>query len=87
MGKTLRFYEPTQSFLLPLSPLEWLPERHRCRFVLDTVGVPDLTEIYARYEHELCGCPPHRRRMMVALLLYAYCVGVPSSRKIEKRTY
>ena len=87
MSKTYRPYEPTQSFLLPPSPLDWLPEGHLSRFVLDTVSELDLTAIYAYYEREARGYPPHHPRMMVALLLYAYCVGLPSSRKIEKRTY
>ena len=87
MSKTYRPYEPTQSFLLPPSPLDWLPEGHLCRFLLDTVSELDLSAIYAYYEREARGYPPHHPRMMVALLLYAYCVGLPSSRKIEKRTY
>ena len=87
MSKTYRPYQPTQSFLLPPSPLDWLPEDHLSRFVLDTVGELDLSEIHTHYEREARGKPPHHPQMMVALLLYAYCVGVPSSRKIEKRTY
>lgn len=87
MAKTFRPYEPAQSFLLPQSPLDWLPEGHLARFVLDIVAQLDLSAILARYEGDLRGFPPHNPRMMVALLLYAYCVGVPSSRKIERRTY
>jgi len=87
VSKTYRPYQPTQSFLLPPSPLDWLPEDHLARFVLDTVGELDLSEIHTHYEREARGKPPHHPQMMVALLLYAYCVGVPSSRKIEKRTY
>ena len=87
MSKTYRPYQPTQSFLLPPSPLDWLPEDHLARFVLDTVGELDLSEIHTHYEREARGKPPHHPQMMVALLLYAYCVGVPSSRKMEKRTY
>ena len=87
MSKTYRPYLPTQGFLLPPSPLDWLPEDHLARFVLDTVGELDLSELYGYYERELRGYPPHHPQMMVALLLYAYCVGVPSSRQIEKRTY
>lgn len=85
--KTYRPYQPTQSFLLPTSPLDWLPEDHLSRFILDTVGELDLSEIHTHYDREARGKPPHHPQMMVALLLYAYCVGVPSSRKIEKRTY
>ena len=47
----------------------------------------DLSRITAYYERERRGFPPHDPRMMTALHLYAYCVGVPSSRKIETRTH
>jgi transposase len=87
VSKTYLPYQPTQSFLLPPSPLDWLPEDHLARFVLDTVGELDLSEIFSYYDREVRGYPPHHPRMMVALLLYAYCVGVPSSRKIERRTH
>lgn len=87
MSKRYRPYNPTQSYLLPPSPMEWLPEGHLARFVLATVAELDLSAVYRRYEAELRGYPPHHPKMMVALLLYAYCVGVPSSRKIETKTY
>jgi transposase len=87
MAKTFRPYEPAQSFLLPPSPLDWLPESHLARFILDVVAQLDLSAILDTYERDLRGFPPHNPRMMVALLLYAYCVGVPSSRKIERRTH
>ncbi len=87
MAETFRPYEPAQSFLLPPSPLDWLPEGHLARFILDVVAQLDLSAILSTYEGDLRGFPPHNPRMMVALLLYAYCVGVPSSRKIERRTY
>ncbi len=54
---------------------------------MDVVGKLDLKAIYRRYERDLRGYPPYHPQMMVALLLYGYCVGVPSSRKIEKKTY
>ncbi len=87
MKKTYRPYEPKQSFLLPPSPLDWLPDGHLARFILDVVERLNLKAINAYYEREQRGYPPHHPRMMVALLLYGYCVGVPSSRKIERRTY
>ncbi len=87
MKKTYRPYEPKQSFLLPPSPLDWLPEGHLARFILDVVERLNLSAINAHYEREQRGYPPHHPTMMVALLLYGYCVGVPSSRKIEKRTH
>jgi transposase len=87
VSKTYRPYEPRQSFLLPPSPLDWVPEGHLARFILDTVEELELSAIFAHYERESRGYPPHHPRMMVALLLYAYCVGVSSSRQIEKRCY
>jgi len=87
VGKTYRPWEPSQSFLFPPSPRDWLPEDHLAFFILDVVTQLDLSAIVDTYEKELRGYPPHDPRMMVALLLYAYCVGVPSSRKIEKRTH
>ncbi|MGH8264837.1 MAG: IS1182 family transposase [Steroidobacteraceae bacterium] len=87
MKKTYRPYEPKQSFLLPPSPLDWLPDGHLARFILDVVERLNLCSINAYYEREQRGYPPHHPQMMVALLLYGYCVGVASSRKIEKRTH
>ncbi len=87
MSKTFRPYAPGQSQLFPASPRDWLPEGHLAYFVMDVVGQLDLSAIYAHYERELCGYPPHHPQMMVSLLLYGYCVGVASSRKIERRTY
>jgi transposase len=87
MSKVFRPYAPEQSELLPPSPREWLPEGHMAYFILDTVAQLDLRPLLARYERELRGYPPHHPRIMVGLLLYAYCVGVASSRRIEKKTY
>lgn len=87
MSKTYRPYNPNQSFLLPPSPREWLPEGHLAYFVLDIVGELNLGPIFKYYEAERRGNPPHHPGMMVALLLYAYAVGVPSSRQIEKKTH
>lgn len=87
MSKTYLPYDPTQAFLLPPSPLEWLPEGHLAGFVMDTVGELDLSPIYAHYDRQLRGAPPLHPQMMVGLLVYGYCVGVASSRKIERKTH
>jgi transposase len=73
--------------MFPPSPLDWLPEGHLARFMLDVVEQLDLSKVFAYYEREQRGFPPHHPKMMTGLLLYAYCVGVPSSRKIEKRCH
>ena len=87
MSKTFRPWNPRQSELLPSSPLDWLPAGHLALFLLDVVEQLDLRAVYQPYQREERGQPPHEPAMMVALLLYAYCVGVPSSRRIEAKTY
>ena len=88
MTKAYRPYSPKQAFLLPPSPTEWLPEDHLARFVMDVVGQMDLSEIHARYQQmDPRGTQPYHPLMMTSLLVYGYCVGVASSRKIEKKTY
>jgi len=85
MSKTYRPYEPKQAFLMPVSLQDWLSEDHLAYFLLDVVDELDLSAIMRRYEGERRGYPPYHPRMMVKVLLYAYCVGVPSSRKIGVR--
>ncbi len=87
MSKSYRSFEPKQKYLLPPSPEDWLPEGHLVYFVQDVVLELDLGAFFAFYELDHRGAPPHHPAMMVGLLLYAYCLGVPSSRKIERLTY
>ncbi|HSP18442.1 MAG TPA: IS1182 family transposase, partial [Myxococcaceae bacterium] len=85
--KTYRPYSPRQSYLFPPSPQEWLADDHLAYFILDVVAQLDLSEILAPYEREERGFPPHHPQMMLGLLLYGYCTGVSSSRKLEKATW
>jgi transposase len=80
-------YEPQQRYLLPPSLEEWLPEGHLAYFVRDVVCELKLKEIFDYYESDHRGAPPYHPQMMVTLLVYGYCVGVPWSRKIERKTY
>jgi transposase len=82
-----RPYNIDQLLLLPPDMTHWLPQEHLVYFVRDVVGQMDLSPIYASYDGSKGGYPGYHPEMMVALLIYAYCVGVPSSRKIEKATY
>jgi transposase len=66
------------------SPEAKLPQADLVFFLLDTVSHLDLRRFYAPYEEETRGAPPFAPKMMVCLLLYAYCVGVFSSRKIAQ---
>ncbi len=84
MAKTYRPYEPDQLLLLPPSLADWVPEDHLARFVSDIVDTLDLTAIEEAYPEER-GYPPYHPRMMVKLLLYGYCTGVYSSRKIARQ--
>jgi transposase len=74
-----------QELLLPPSLREWLPEDHLAWFVLETVGELDLEAFYAAYRGDGWGAAAHDRQMMVALLVYAYAIGVRSARGIERR--
>jgi len=85
MPKGYRPYIPEQDFLLPPSLREWLPEGHLAYFVSDMVDQLDLSAIHAVYEEESRGQPPYDPRMMTKLLIYGYCTGVFSSRRIQKR--
>jgi transposase len=74
-----------QVMLLPPDLAEWLPAGHLARFVIETVDELDLSGVYGYYRQDGHGRPAHDPAMMVALVLYAYAVGVTSSRAIERR--
>ena len=84
MAKTFRPYLPEQELLLPPSLRDWLPENHLAYFVGDVVDELDLSAIESVYADDR-GQPPYHPRMMTKILIYAYCVGVFSSRKMQKR--
>ena len=88
MTKLFRPYSMDQRLLLPPDLREWLPEEHLALFISDIVDELDLSRIVEAYERgDGRGQPPYHPAMMVKLLLYAYCMGKPSSRKIERATY
>jgi transposase len=82
--KTYRPWEPQRYRYEAHSPNAKLSEGDMVFFVLDTVPKLDLSRFYTPYEDESRGAPPFDPTMMVCLLLYAYCVGVFSSRKIAQ---
>jgi transposase len=88
MGICFRSDDLNQALLLPPSLHDWLPEKHLARFLVDVVETLDLSAIYASYEaKDGRGQAAYAPEMMLRLLLYGYCIGVCSSRKIEARTY
>jgi transposase len=84
MGKTFRAWDVDQVWLLPPSIQDLVPAGHLAHFVRDTVRhALDLSAIMAVYDEDR-GYPPYHPGMMTALLLYGYCQGVYSSRRIAK---
>ncbi len=84
MAKTFREWNLEQSWLFPPSVRDFVPEGHIAHFIRDTVREDlDLSEILTCYSEER-GYPPYHPVMMTALLLYSYCQGVYSSRRIAK---
>src|SRR5208283_2626394 len=87
MSKQFRNCDLNQAYLLPPALQDWLPEGHLARFVADVVETLDLTAMYATYAaRDGRGLAAYDPRMMVRLLIYAYCRGVPGSRRIERAT-
>lgn len=84
MAYNFRDYNPQQLLLLPPNLDDWLPQQHMARFLSDVVGAFDLKPFLRRYRDNGQGGAAFNPVMMLKVLLYAYCVGVPSSRKIAQ---
>ena len=88
MSKRFRSCSLDQPLLLPPSLQDWLPEKHLARFIADVTEQLDLSEILADYtRRDGRGMAAYHPAMMVRVLLYGYCLGVVSSRKLERATY
>jgi transposase len=88
MSNLFRPYFQDQRLLLPPDMREWLPEGDLALFISDVVDALDLSAIYRAYERvDGRGQAAYHPAMMVKLLVYGYCTGVPSSRKLEQATY
>ena len=85
MPVNVREADRDQLYLLPPSVADWLPEGHLAWFVLDVVGELDLSAFYAAYRDDGRGGAVYDPATMLAVLLYAYCTGERSSRRIERR--
>jgi transposase len=87
-GPVFRKYDPKQTLLLPPNLDEWLPKDHLARIVAQVVDDHlDLTALFAGYHNEAGGFPAFDPRLQLKVLLYGYCVGVASSRRLEKATF
>lgn len=88
MGKTFRSYDMNQRLLLPPDLREWLRPDHLALYISDLVESLDLSGILKVYEEgDGRGRPPYHPALMVKLLIYGYCTGKMSSRKLEQATY
>ena len=85
MAINVREVERDQLWLMPPSVRDWLPEDHLAWFVLDVVAELDLAEFYAAHRDDGRGGAVYDPALMLAVLIYAYCVGDRSSRRIERR--
>jgi transposase len=74
-----------QLMLMPPSVRDWLPEEHLAFFVIDTVAELDLSEFFSAHRADGRGGSVYDPAMMLAVLLYAYCTGERSSRRVERR--
>jgi transposase len=76
-----------QPFLLPPDLRDWLPEGHLAWFVLDVVDQLNLAPFYRAHRDDGHGHPAYDPKTLLSVLLYAYCLGVRSSRQIERRCH
>ena len=74
-----------QVFLLPPDVRDWLPADHLAWFVFDVVDQLELGAFLAAYRADGHGHPAYDPRILLGVLLYAYCTGIRSSRQIERR--
>lgn len=87
MSKQFRTCSLDQPLLVPPSLHDWLPEKHLARFIAEVAENLDLSQILAVYQRrDGRGMAAYHPVMMVRVLLYGYCKGVVSSRKIEQAT-
>ena len=88
MSQRFRPCSLDQTYLMPPSVHDWLPENHMARLLADVVSELDLSAILGDYgRKDNRGLTAYHPEMMTRLLLYAYCTNQPSSRKIEQGTY
>src|SRR5438067_852000 len=85
VAKSYRVVQRDQPFLLPPDMRDWLPADHVVWFLLETVEALDTSAFHARRRLGGAGTAGYDPDMLLALLVYAYCQGVRSSRQIERR--
>ncbi len=84
MARSFRPYTPDQPYLLPPSPQDWMSEDHLAYAIRDVVQLLDLSAFRQGYSSDGRGAPAYAPEMLIALLLYAWCNQIYSSRKIAR---
>jgi len=84
MSKRYRPWKIDEPMLLPATVQEFVDKDHLARFVVNLVVEEIGLEAIERVYRVDRGQPPFDPAMMTALLLYGYCNGVYSSRRIAK---
>jgi transposase len=87
MAYNFRACDRDQAFLLPPDVRDWLPADHLAWFILDVVDQLELGSFLKAYRADGHGRAAYQPRMLLAVLLYAYCTGIRSSRQIERRCH
>jgi transposase len=85
MAYTFLCGDRDQPFLLPPDLRDWLPAGHLAWFVGDVVDQLDLEPFYRAHRDDGHGHPAYDPKLLLGVLLYAYAIGVRSSRQVERR--
>jgi transposase len=85
MAYNFRRGDRDQPFLLPPDLRDWLPADHLAWFVRDVVDQLDLEPFLCAYRADGHGHPAYDPNTLLGVLLYGYCLGVRSSRRLERR--
>ena len=72
-------------YLLPPSVEDWLEQDHVARFIVEVIDQLDLTNLTRQYTGR--GSQAHHPATLLGILVYGYCTGIFSSRKLERATY
>lgn len=76
-------YSPEQAYLIPPDVKQVLGARHLCFFVHEVVERLDLRRFEQAYGEE--GGVLYHPSLMLKVWLYAYALGLTSSRRLEQR--
>lgn len=88
MAYNFREYNMDQQYLLPPSIRDWVPEDSAAHFIdalverLHERG--KLSSLFEKYRSDGWGRAAYHPLLMLKVLLYAYCMGITSSRKIAR---